>query len=48
MNTGLRVDLSRIPALDKFNATIDVMGTDLLDHKQRGFSLGLVFGVPIL
>ncbi|MDR1375068.1 MAG: hypothetical protein LBJ24_08870 [Treponema sp.] len=48
MNTGVRVDLSRIPALDKFNATIDIMGTDLLDHKQRGFSLGLVFGAPIL
>jgi hypothetical protein len=48
MNTGLRVDLSRIPALDKFNATIDIMGTDLLDHKQRGFSLGFVFGAPVL
>jgi hypothetical protein len=48
MNTGVRIDLSRIPALDKFNATVDVMGTDLLDHKQRGFSLGLVFGVPVL
>ncbi|MDR2185817.1 MAG: hypothetical protein LBO80_09175 [Treponema sp.] len=48
MNTGVRVDLSRIPALDKFNATIDIMGTDLLDHKQRGFSLGFVFGAPVL
>ncbi|MDR2020765.1 MAG: hypothetical protein LBQ14_08390 [Treponema sp.] len=48
MNTGVRVDLSRIPALDKFNAAIDVMGTDLLDHKQRGFSLGFVFGMPVL
>jgi hypothetical protein len=48
MNTGVRVELSQIPALNKFNATIDVMGTDLLDHKQRGFSLGFVFGAPIL
>jgi hypothetical protein len=48
MNTGLRVDLSQIPALNKFNFTVDVMGTDLLDHRRRAFSLGAVFGMSVL
>jgi hypothetical protein len=48
MNTGLRIDLSQIPSLDKFNVTVDIMGTDLLDHKERGFSMGVVFGMPIM
>jgi hypothetical protein len=47
MNTGLRVDLSQIPALNKFNCTVDVMGTDLLDHRRRAFSLGAVFGMSV-
>ncbi|MDR2110890.1 MAG: hypothetical protein LBP32_06240 [Spirochaetaceae bacterium] len=48
MTTGIRLDLSQIPALNKFTFTLDIMGTDVLDHKERGFSLGLVFGVPVL
>ena len=52
LNTGLRFDLSRIKALNKFKFAIDVMITDLLDdgkHDEgRAFSFGVVFGVPIL
>ncbi|MCL2320105.1 MAG: hypothetical protein FWC45_08465 [Treponema sp.] len=46
-NTGLRIDLSAIPDLSKFKFVIDVFVTDVLD-KGRAFSLGAVFGVPVL
>ena len=47
LNTGLRIDLSRIPALNRFKFVIDVMMVDAFD-KNRAFSMGLVFGIPIL
>jgi hypothetical protein len=46
-NTGFRIDLSSIPALNKFKFVVDVTLTDALD-KGRSFALGAVFGVPIL
>ena len=47
LNTGLRFDLSRIKTLSKFKFVIDVLITDAFDD-NRAFSIGLVFGVPIL
>jgi hypothetical protein len=47
LNTGLRIDLASIPALSKFKFVIDVKVTDALDD-DRAFSLGAVFGIPIL
>jgi hypothetical protein len=47
LNTGLRIDLASIPALSKFKFVIDVMVTDALDD-DRAFSVGAVFGIPIL
>ena len=47
LNTGLRVDLSAIPALEKFKFVIDVLMTDAFDD-NRSFSVGAVFGIPIL
>jgi hypothetical protein len=47
LNTGLRIDLASIPALSKFKFVIDVEITDALDDK-RAFSIGAVFGVPVL
>ena len=47
VNTGLRFDLSAIPALKKFKFVIDVCAVDLFDE-ERSFSFGLTFGVPIL
>jgi hypothetical protein len=46
LNIGLRIDLGAIPALDKFKFAIDVLMTDAFD-KNRGFSAGLVFGLPV-
>jgi hypothetical protein len=47
LNTGLRIDLSSIPALSKFKFVIDVLITDALDE-TRAFSVGAVFGVPVM
>jgi hypothetical protein len=53
LNTGVRIDLASIPALSKFKFVVDVMATDILDDgssymRGRSFSLGVVFGIPIL
>jgi hypothetical protein len=53
LNTGLRLDLASIPSLSKFKFVIDVMVTDVLDDGDRwssgrSFSVGAVFGIPIL
>jgi hypothetical protein len=53
LNTGIRVDLASIPSLSKFKFVIDAMVADVLDDGStlgngRSFSLGIVFGVPIL
>jgi len=47
LNTGLRFDLASIPALSKFKFVIDIMVADAFDD-NRAFSMGLVFGIPIL
>ncbi|MFP3089939.1 hypothetical protein LQZ21_06385 [Treponema sp. TIM-1] len=46
LNTGLRIDLSAIPPLNKFKFTIDALLTDGFDE-GRSFSVGAVFGVPL-
>ncbi|MDR0404083.1 MAG: hypothetical protein LBH35_10920 [Treponema sp.] len=45
VNTGLRVDLSQLPALGKFNFLIDLYLTDAFDAHDRNFGLGAVFGM---
>jgi hypothetical protein len=47
LNTGLRIDLASIPALNKYKFVIDVLLADAFDD-ERAFSLGLVFGLPVL
>ena len=47
LNTGLRLDLSTIPSLSKFKFVVDVLVTDAFDT-NRSFSVGAVFGIPIL
>lgn len=47
LNTGIRIDLASIPALNKFKFTVDMTLTDALD-KNRSFALGAVFGIPVL
>jgi hypothetical protein len=47
LNTGIRINLASIPSLSKFKFVIDAMVTDALDM-SRAFSLGAVFGVPVL
>ena len=46
-NTGIRIDLTVIPAFKKFKFVVDVLVTDVLDN-NRAFSVGAVFGVPVL
>jgi hypothetical protein len=47
LNTGFRIDLSEIPALNKFKFVVDILMADAFDT-DRSFSVGLVFGIPIL
>ncbi|MDR1863372.1 MAG: hypothetical protein LBQ67_05560, partial [Treponema sp.] len=47
LNSGIRIDLASIPTLSKFKFVIDAIVTDAFDA-DRAFSLGLVFGIPIL
>ena len=47
LNTGLRIDLSVIPALNKFKFSVDILLADAFDD-NRSFSAGLVFGIPVL
>ncbi len=48
LNTGIRIDLSVIPALSKFKFAIDLVAADILDDNDRSFAFGAVFGIPIL
>ena len=45
-NTGIRVDLSTIPALSEYKCVIDAFITDTLDE-NRAFSIGGSFGLPV-
>jgi len=47
VNTGFRLDLSAVPLFSRFTFAVDLIFTDVLDH-NRGFSAGIVFGVPLL
>ena len=47
LNTGIRIDMTIIPVFKKFKFVIDILATDILDE-SRAFSIGGVFGVPIL
>ena len=47
LNTGFRFDLSVISGLSKFKCVIDVLMADAFDS-SRAFSVGAVFGIPIL
>ncbi|MDR1318062.1 MAG: hypothetical protein LBJ90_00425 [Treponema sp.] len=48
LNTGIRLDLANIPALSKFKFVVDVVFNDLFDDDNRSFTVGAVFGIPIL
>jgi hypothetical protein len=45
VNTGIRVDMSQIPAFSKFNFVIDAYLTDAFDDTTRYFGIGAVFGM---
>ena len=45
-NTGIRVDLSTIPALAEYKCVIDAFITDTLDE-NRAFAIGGSFGLPV-
>jgi hypothetical protein len=47
LNTGIRVDLSMIPALNNFKFVLDIVAADILDS-NRSFAFGVVFGIPLL
>jgi len=44
LNMGFRIDLSTIPAFNKYKFLIDFIFNDLFDDGQRSFSVGAVFG----
>jgi hypothetical protein len=46
LNTGIRIDLSAIPALSRFKFVVDIILTDAFDS-NRAYSVGLVFGIPV-
>lgn len=46
LNTGLRLDLGAIPALNNFKLVFDLALLDIFDH-ERSISMGLVAGMPI-
>lgn len=46
INSGFRIDLSSIPALNKFKFSIDLVFNDLFDDDNRSFIIGGVFGLP--
>jgi hypothetical protein len=46
VNTGLRIDLSRIEALSKFNFVVDLYLTDAFDS-DRYFGTGVMFGAKV-
>jgi hypothetical protein len=47
LNTGLRIDLSLIPPLRDFKFVVDILLADTFDD-GRSFSVGTVFGIPVL
>jgi hypothetical protein len=47
LNTGIRLDLAALPALSKYKFLVDVLLADIFDE-ERSFSLGIVFGLPLI
>ena len=47
LNTGIRLNLSTIPAFSRFRFAADIMLVDAFDQ-NRAFSVGMTFGVPLL
>ncbi|MCL2765239.1 MAG: hypothetical protein FWD40_08195 [Treponema sp.] len=45
LNTGFRLDVSAIPALNQFKFLVDLIFNDLFDAGTRSFTAGLVFGL---
>ncbi|HCC37460.1 MAG TPA: hypothetical protein DEQ14_07500 [Treponema sp.] len=48
LNTGLRIDMAALPELSKFKLAFDIIFNDLFDDGHRSFTLGMVFGLPIM
>ena len=46
LNTGIRVDFSAIPVLNRYKFMIDLIMTDAFDD-SRAFSVGAMFGIPL-
>ncbi|MDR1100464.1 MAG: hypothetical protein LBL28_08300 [Treponema sp.] len=46
LNTGIRVDISAIPALNKFKFVLDFTLLDILDG-DRTIGIGFLFGIPL-
>jgi hypothetical protein len=47
LNTGFRIDISSIPALNNFKFLVDFIFNDLFDAGYRSFTVGAVFGLEI-
>jgi hypothetical protein len=48
LNTGVRLDLAAIPALEKFKFAIDIIAKDIFDSVDRSFVVAAAFGLPII
>jgi hypothetical protein len=48
LSTGIRVDFSAIPLLDKFKLSLDIAAVDIMDKDHRSGRVGFLFGVPLL
>jgi hypothetical protein len=46
LNTGLRINLGAIPALNRLKFIVDLMLLDILDG-DRSIAMGIVFGLPL-
>ena len=47
LNTGIRINMSSIPALSKLKFLIDAIFNDLFDEGSRSFTVGIVFGFSV-
>ena len=47
-NVGFRFNLSSIPAFSKYKFVLDAAFNDILDSGQRSFTIGAVFGIPLI
>lgn len=47
-NAGFRFDLSRMPVFSKYKVILDAAFNDILDDGSRSFTVGVVFGLPLM